>query len=83
MQVVPGLYSLGDNSGGQVRAFLADDGQANRNRESVGKLSDVTQADILCVGHGRTVTQGASQLMRDLVAGRKANPELLGTASSG
>jgi hypothetical protein len=27
MPVVPGLYSLGDNSGGQVRAFLADDGK--------------------------------------------------------
>ena len=53
-----------------------------QNRESVGKLSDVTQAYILCVGHGQVVTQGASQLMRDLVAGRKANPELLGTASS-
>lgn len=27
MQVAPGIYSLGDNRGGRVRAFILDDGQ--------------------------------------------------------
>jgi glyoxylase-like metal-dependent hydrolase (beta-lactamase superfamily II) len=27
MQIIPGLYSLGDKSGGYVRAYLMDDGQ--------------------------------------------------------
>src|SRR5687767_9005947 len=27
MQIVPGLYALGDKSGGHVRAFLLDDGR--------------------------------------------------------
>jgi glyoxylase-like metal-dependent hydrolase (beta-lactamase superfamily II) len=47
------------------------------NRDSVGKLAEHLQADILCVGHGQTVTSGAAQMMKDLVAGKAAKPELL------
>lgn len=47
-----------------------------QNRESVGKLSDMTNAEILCVGHGDTVTQGGADVMKDLVAGRKTEPVL-------
>jgi hypothetical protein len=32
MQIVPGLYSLGDSSGGHVRAFLIDDGRVDAGR---------------------------------------------------
>ena len=52
-----------------------------QNRESVGKLADHVQAEILCVGHGHTVTAGAAQLMKDLVAGKTANPQLLSDGS--
>ena len=48
-----------------------------QNRESVGKLCDMVQAEVLCVGHGQPVTSGAAKLMRDLVAGRETNPQLL------
>lgn len=41
-----------------------------QNRDSVGKLSDMAQAEILCVGHGDPVIQGANQIMKDLVAGK-------------
>lgn len=51
-----------------------------QNRESVGKLADMVQAEVLCVGHGAAVTAGASQVMRDLVAGKQARPQLLKTA---
>lgn len=47
-----------------------------QNRDSVGKLSDMTNAEILCVGHGHTVLKGAADTMRDLVAGRDAHPVL-------
>jgi glyoxylase-like metal-dependent hydrolase (beta-lactamase superfamily II) len=49
-----------------------------QNRESVGKLTDVTSAEILCVGHGETITQGANDVMKDLVAGKEVHPVLLG-----
>jgi glyoxylase-like metal-dependent hydrolase (beta-lactamase superfamily II) len=49
-----------------------------KNRESVGKLTDLTKADILCVGHGETITQGANDVMKDLVAGKEVHPVLLG-----
>jgi glyoxylase-like metal-dependent hydrolase (beta-lactamase superfamily II) len=48
-----------------------------QNRDSVGKLTDMVQAEILCVGHGQPVTNGAASVMKDLVAGRKPNPTLL------
>ena len=53
-----------------------------QNRESVGKLSDIVQAEVLCVEHGEPVISGAAQVMRDLVAGRKTNPQLLKGAAS-
>lgn len=39
-----------------------------QNRESVGKLCDMVDANILCVGHGEPVREGASHLMRTLVS---------------
>jgi glyoxylase-like metal-dependent hydrolase (beta-lactamase superfamily II) len=53
-----------------------------QNRDSVGKLSDMTQAEVLCVGHGEPVISGAAQLMRDLVAGKTPRPQLLASAGS-
>lgn len=47
-----------------------------QNRESVGKLTDMMDAEILCVGHGESVVQEAAQRMRDLVAGRSPQPVL-------
>jgi glyoxylase-like metal-dependent hydrolase (beta-lactamase superfamily II) len=47
------------------------------NRESVGKLCDMVDAEVLCVGHGAPVTSGASQVMRDLVDGKESRPQLL------
>lgn len=49
-----------------------------QNRESVGKMADMTNAEILCVGHGEPVIQGAAETMKDLVAGRAAHPKLAG-----
>jgi glyoxylase-like metal-dependent hydrolase (beta-lactamase superfamily II) len=46
------------------------------NRESVGKLCDMVDAGILCVGHGAPVIEGGAQVMRDLVAGRKTTAVL-------
>jgi glyoxylase-like metal-dependent hydrolase (beta-lactamase superfamily II) len=51
-----------------------------QNRESVGKLCDMTQAEILCVGHGQPVVSGGGQLMRDLVAGKATRPDMLPSA---
>ncbi len=51
-----------------------------QNRESVGKLCDMTQAEVICVGHGQPVIQAANQVMRDLVAGKDTNPVLLGAS---
>ncbi len=48
-----------------------------QNRESVGKLCDMVNAEILCVGHGQPVVNEAAKFMRDLVAGRPADPTLL------
>jgi glyoxylase-like metal-dependent hydrolase (beta-lactamase superfamily II) len=48
-----------------------------QNRDSVGKLCDMVQAEVLCVGHGQPVVSGAAEFMRDLVAGRKTKPDLL------
>jgi glyoxylase-like metal-dependent hydrolase (beta-lactamase superfamily II) len=48
-----------------------------QNRESVGKLTDMVQAEVLCVGHGQAIISGAAAVMKDLVAGRKTNPVLL------
>lgn len=39
-----------------------------QNRESVGKLSDMVQAEVLCVGHGDPIASGAAKVMRDLMA---------------
>ena len=47
-----------------------------QNRDSVGKLCDLVHAEVLCVGHGQPVVTGASQYMRDLVAGKETNPDL-------
>ncbi len=44
------------------------------NRESVGKLCDMTDAEILCVGHGDPVQHGGSHYMKELFEGRKPPP---------
>jgi glyoxylase-like metal-dependent hydrolase (beta-lactamase superfamily II) len=54
-----------------------------QNRESVGKLCDLVQAEILCVGHGQAVIADAARVMRDLVQGKEAHPELLRAAAAG
>ena len=44
-----------------------------QNRESVGKLSDMVDAEVLCTGHGDPVLQGGATVMKELVrAGEKA-----------
>jgi glyoxylase-like metal-dependent hydrolase (beta-lactamase superfamily II) len=48
-----------------------------QNRDSVGKLCDMVQAEVLCVGHGQPVVTAAAKVMRDLMAGKSAAPELL------
>jgi glyoxylase-like metal-dependent hydrolase (beta-lactamase superfamily II) len=45
-----------------------------QNKASVGKLSDNASAEIVCVGHGDTIVQGGSHVMKDLVAGREVHP---------
>lgn len=47
-----------------------------QNRDSVGKLSEMTDAEIVCVGHGDPVVQGGAQVMKDLVAGKETHPVL-------
>lgn len=47
-----------------------------QNRDSVGKLSDMTGAEIVCVGHGDPVIQGGAQVMKDLVAGKETHPQI-------
>jgi len=54
-----------------------------QNRNSVGKLCDMVQADVLCVGHGEPVVQGAADFMRDLVAGKQTQPALLKASAAG
>lgn len=41
------------------------------NRESVGKLCDITDAEVLCVGHGDPLTHGGAHYMKELFEGRK------------
>ena len=53
-----------------------------QNRDSVGKLCDMVQAELLCVGHGQPVISGAGKLMRDLVNRKDAKPELLKSAGA-
>lgn len=48
-----------------------------QNRESVGKLTDTSSAEILCVGHGQPIVSGANDIMKDLVAGKDTSPQLL------
>jgi glyoxylase-like metal-dependent hydrolase (beta-lactamase superfamily II) len=44
-----------------------------QNRDSVGKLSDMVDAEVLCTGHGDAIRQGAANVMRELVrAGARA-----------
>ena len=38
-----------------------------QNRDSVGKLCDMVDAEVLCPGHGDVVKQGAAKFMRRLV----------------
>jgi len=38
-----------------------------QNRDSVGRLVDVTNAEILCVGHGEPILTGAAETIRGLV----------------
>jgi glyoxylase-like metal-dependent hydrolase (beta-lactamase superfamily II) len=45
------------------------------NRESVGKLCDMVDAQILCVGHGDPVRSNGAKVMRDLFEGRKPQME--------
>lgn len=53
-----------------------------QNRDSVGKLCDMVNAEVLCVGHGQPVISGASQYMRELVGGKKTNPDLAKAADA-
>jgi glyoxylase-like metal-dependent hydrolase (beta-lactamase superfamily II) len=47
-----------------------------QNRESVGKLCDMVQAEIVCVGHGQPVIHEGAKTMRDLFDGKVTKPEL-------
>lgn len=47
-----------------------------QNCESVGKLCDMTEAEILCVGHGDPAVRNGAKVMRDLFEGRKPSVEL-------
>ena len=49
---------------------------ARRNRESLGKLCDLSDTDVMCVGHGDPVVEGGADTLRDLVAGRATRPVL-------
>jgi len=39
-----------------------------QNRDSVGKLCDMVNAEVLCVGHGDPIESGAAEVMRELVS---------------
>lgn len=41
-----------------------------QNRDSVGKLCDMTSTEVLCVGHGDPLKQGGAHFMRELFEGR-------------
>jgi glyoxylase-like metal-dependent hydrolase (beta-lactamase superfamily II) len=47
-----------------------------QNRESAGKLADMVNAEILCVGHGDPVVEGGAQVMKDLFHGKEVRPKL-------
>jgi glyoxylase-like metal-dependent hydrolase (beta-lactamase superfamily II) len=47
-----------------------------QNRDSVGKLCEMAPAEILCVGHGNPLAGEPVKVMRDLVAGKEAAPQL-------
>ena len=53
-----------------------------QNRESVGKLCDMTNAEILCVGHGEPVARAGAGVMRDLFEGRTTQPDLARAATA-
>ena len=42
----------------------------DQNLKSVGKLADAGDAEIVCVGHGGPITQGASSILRQLRDGK-------------
>jgi glyoxylase-like metal-dependent hydrolase (beta-lactamase superfamily II) len=42
----------------------------DQNLKSVGKLADAGDAEIVCVGHGGPITQGAASILRQLRAGK-------------
>jgi glyoxylase-like metal-dependent hydrolase (beta-lactamase superfamily II) len=46
------------------------------NRESVGKLSDIVDADIVGVGHGDPIVKDGSAIMRELVRGKVPEAQL-------
>jgi glyoxylase-like metal-dependent hydrolase (beta-lactamase superfamily II) len=46
----------------------------DQNLKSVGKMADLSTADILCVGHGEPLMQGASDVLRDLRDGKQPGP---------
>jgi len=46
------------------------------NHASMGKLCDLSSAEVLCVGHGDAVVQGGADTLKDLVAGRATRPTL-------
>jgi hypothetical protein len=53
-----------------------------QNRESVGKLCDMTNAEILCVGHGEPVARAGARVMQDLFEGRTSQPDLARAAAA-
>jgi glyoxylase-like metal-dependent hydrolase (beta-lactamase superfamily II) len=48
----------------------------DQNRKSVGKLTDIVQAEIVGVGHGDAIRSGGADVMRDLVHGKSVRPDL-------
>jgi glyoxylase-like metal-dependent hydrolase (beta-lactamase superfamily II) len=53
-----------------------------QNRESVGKLCDMTTAEILCVGHGEPIVRAGARVMKDLFEGRSTQPEFVKAATA-
>ena len=45
-----------------------------QNRASMHKLCDLSNAEVLSVGHGDPVVQGGADTLKDLVAGRETRP---------
>ncbi len=71
MQIAPGLYSIGQKKGGNVHAYLIDDGGFLTLIDTPGKLVDAGGAEIVCVGHGGPITRGGSSILRQLRDGKK------------